>query len=85
VKEEALEPLLKKIGARLIELRKKKGYKSHETFCYDFNIPRMQYWRMENGRTNLTLRSLLRILAIHKITFEDFIKQLSKETTNKLF
>jgi hypothetical protein len=79
VKEESLEPLLQRIGFKLTELRKKKGYKSHETFSYDFNIPRMQYWRMENGKTNMTLKSLLRILAIHKINFDEFIRQLPKE------
>lgn len=79
VKEESLEPLLQRIGTKLTELRKKKGYKSHETFSYDFNIPRMQYWRMENGKTNMTLKSLLRVLAIHKVTFDDFTRQLPKE------
>jgi transcriptional regulator with XRE-family HTH domain len=80
VKEDALANILQRIGHRLTELRKKKGYKSHETFSYDFNVPRMQYWRMENGKTNLTLKSLLRVLSIHKITLEDFFKSLPKES-----
>jgi transcriptional regulator with XRE-family HTH domain len=79
VKEEPLEITLKRIGVKLTELRKKKGYKSHETFSYDFNIPRMQYWRIENGKTNLTIKSLLKILAIHKLTLDEFFKQLWKE------
>jgi transcriptional regulator with XRE-family HTH domain len=72
VKEEPLELALKNIGQKLIELRKKKGYTSHESFAYDYDIPRMHYWRIENGKTNLTIRSLMRILAIHKISLEEF-------------
>jgi transcriptional regulator with XRE-family HTH domain len=79
VKEEPLAHILHRIGLKLTELRKKKGYKSHETFSYDFNIPRMQYWRMENGKTNLTIKSLLKVLAIHKMTIDEFFKQLPKE------
>jgi transcriptional regulator with XRE-family HTH domain len=83
VKEENLASILQRIGWKLTELRKKKGYKSHETFSYDFNIPRMQYWRMENGKTNLTIKSLLKILTIHKMSVEDFFKQLPKEAPKK--
>lgn len=83
VKDEPLANILHRIGLRLTELRKKKGYKSHETFSYDFNIPRMQYWRMENGKTNLTIKSLLKVLSIHKISLEDFFKQLPREGREK--
>jgi transcriptional regulator with XRE-family HTH domain len=73
VKEEVvLDTALKDIGNKLAELRKKKGYTSHESFAYDHDIPRMHYWRIENGKTNITLRSLIRILAIHKITLQEF-------------
>jgi transcriptional regulator with XRE-family HTH domain len=72
-----LEPLLIKIGAKLIELRKLKGYTNHETFALDYDIPRVQYWRLEHGKTNLTLKSLLKILALHKLNFEEFIRLLS--------
>jgi transcriptional regulator with XRE-family HTH domain len=75
VKEEPLELALKDIGSRLIELRKKKGYTSHESFAYDYDIPRMHYWRIENGKTNLTIRSLMRILDIHKISLEEFFAE----------
>lgn len=83
VKEENLASILQRIGWKLTDLRKKKGYKSHETFSYDFNIPRMQYWRMENGKTNLTIKSLLKILTIHKMSVEEFFKQLPKEAPKK--
>lgn len=84
VKEESLEGLLDVIGIKLTELRKKKGYKSHETFSYDHELPRMHYWRIENGKTNITLKSLLRILAIHNLSFEDFVAQLPKRSDRKI-
>lgn len=72
VKDEPLDTALKAIGSKLAELRKRKGYTSHESFAYDYDIPRMHYWRIENGKTNLTIRSLMKILTIHKMTLEEF-------------
>lgn len=65
---------LKRIGARLKRLRIKKGFKSYESFAVEHELSRMQYWRMEEGKTNMTVRSLIKILNIHKITFEEFFK-----------
>ncbi len=61
-----------------MELRKKKGYTSHEDFAFDHDIPRVQYWRIEKGKTNLTLKSLIRLLSIHKMTVEEFFAGLYK-------
>jgi transcriptional regulator with XRE-family HTH domain len=77
--EEALSSLLKRIGLKLTELRKQKGYTSHEDFAYDHNIPRVQYWRLEKGQTNVTMKSLIKLLAIHKVTVEEFFSTLPKE------
>jgi len=55
--EAAFQKQLVKIGEKLAELRKKKGYTSHETFAYDYELSRVQYWRIEKGKSNLTLRS----------------------------
>jgi transcriptional regulator with XRE-family HTH domain len=81
VKEEEVQlNLQKRIGLRLAELRKKKGYTSHEDFALDHEIPRVQYWRIENGRTNLTLKSLVKLLTIHKLTVEEFFSTLHRES-----
>lgn len=77
---EVLLHLQKRIGLKLTELRKKKGYTSHEDFALDHDIPRVQYWRIEKGRTNLTIKSLVRLLAIHKLTVEEFFSALHKES-----
>ena len=80
VKEEEVQiNLQKRIGLKMAELRKKKGYTSHEDFALDHEIPRVQYWRIENGRTNLTLKSLVKLLTIHKLTVEEFFTILYKE------
>jgi transcriptional regulator with XRE-family HTH domain len=77
VKSEAdFQKLLEKIGERLAELRKKKGYTSHETFAYDHEMSRVQYWRIEKGRTNLTLKSLVNLLKIHGLSLKEFFNSL---------
>jgi len=63
---------LKKIGQKLEKLRIQNGYGSYESFAIENGLSRMQYWRMEKGKTNLTLRSLIVILNIHKVSLKDF-------------
>lgn len=62
------------IGERLKKLRIKKGYSSYESFAIENNLSRMQYWRIEKGLTNITIRSLVRILEIHGLSIEDFFQ-----------
>jgi transcriptional regulator with XRE-family HTH domain len=77
--EQVLSNLLTRIGVKLTELRKQSGYTSHEDFAIDHDIPRVQYWRIEKGKTNLTLKSLVKLLAIHKLTVEEFFQALPKK------
>ncbi|MFM9838683.1 MAG: helix-turn-helix domain-containing protein [Cyclobacteriaceae bacterium] len=79
--EAVLERQLKLIGEKLAELRRKKGYSSHESFAYDFELPRVQYWRMEKGKSNITIKSLLRIMEIHSLSLKEFFNSLPKENT----
>ena len=83
MKEDALKYTLERIGTKLTDLRKQKGYSSHEDFAYDYDIPRVQYWRIEKGRTNLTIKSLCRLLTIHKLTVDEFFCILQKEAAKK--
>ena len=64
---------LKNIGKRLVKLRKKAGYKSYETFAFDNDIPRQQYWRMERGE-NMTIKTLVKVLKCFDLTIEQFFK-----------
>ena len=68
------EKILKEIGDRLKKLRIEKGYKSYESFAVDNDLSRMQYWRMETGISNITIKSLTRILRIYDITVEEFFE-----------
>ncbi|MCE2896333.1 MAG: XRE family transcriptional regulator [Flammeovirgaceae bacterium] len=67
---------IQKIAKKLKLLRKKKGYKSYETFALDHELDRKQYWRIENG-ANITLSTLIKMLKIHRVSlkrfFSDFI------------
>ena len=83
MKEDALKNTLERIGTKLTDLRKQKGYSSHEDFAYDYEIPRVQYWRIEKGKTNLTIKSLCRLLSIHKLTVDEFFCILYKEAKTK--
>ena len=70
--------ILQKVGMKLTELRKSKGYTSHESFALDHDLPRTQYWRLENGRTNFTIKTLIRVLNIHDIGVEEFMLDCQK-------
>jgi transcriptional regulator with XRE-family HTH domain len=84
VKDEAsMADTLELIGKKLLELRIKKGYTSHADFAADFDLPRIQYWRMEKGRANFTFKSLHKVVAIHGLTIEELFYQISKEQKQK--
>ena len=74
---------LEKIGKKLEVLRVRSGYKSYEDFAIKNDLSRMQYWRIEKGKTNITLRSLIVILNIHNISLEDFFSQNLEELNSK--
>lgn len=75
-KEEVIQDeRILKIANKLKQLRLNKGFTSHEQFAWEYNINRVQYWRIEKG-SNITLTSLLKILDIHKISLSDFFKGL---------
>lgn len=59
------------VAKKVKELRLKAGYTSAESFSYDNELNRVQYWRVESG-ANITLKTLLKILDIHKISLGDF-------------
>ncbi|AOW10350.1 helix-turn-helix domain-containing protein [Flavobacterium gilvum] len=73
--EKEIEQKIFQIADKIKNLRKEKGYTSHETFAFEYDINRVQYWRIENGR-NITLKTLMKVLEIHKITLGEFFKDL---------
>lgn len=73
-----IDDVLKDIGKRLEKIRVERGYTSYENFAIKHDMSRMHYWRIEKGKTNLTLKSLLVILNIHGITLEEFFSDKYK-------
>lgn len=69
------DPRLKQIAHKLKQLRVAKGYSSYEAFAFDHDLPRVGYGRHEQG-SNLTLKSLLRLLDIHQMSLTDFFANL---------
>ena len=78
-----LNSLLETIGKKLLELRIEKGYTSHADFASDNQLPRIQYWRMEKGRANITLKSLGKVLEIHGLTLEEFLGSILKNANRQ--
>ncbi|WP_316801186.1 helix-turn-helix transcriptional regulator [Pedobacter frigidisoli] len=73
--EEAIEKKLIEIGRRLKVLRKKQGYSSPDHFAYEKGVNRSQYGKYEAGRTNITIGSLMALLAHHGLKLEDFLSE----------
>lgn len=75
LEKDELDQRIIQIANKIKELRIKKGFTSHESFAWENEINRVQYWRIEKG-SNITLKTLLLILDIHKISLADFFKDI---------
>jgi len=51
--DKSIESKIKAISNKLKELRISKGYTSYETFAFENELNRVQYWRIESGQ-NIT-------------------------------
>lgn len=71
------------VGNYLRDKRKAHGYRSYENFAYDHDQPVAQYWRVERGLSNITFRSLSRILAIYQITLEEYYYEMWQREKEK--
>ncbi|MEI8272510.1 MAG: hypothetical protein WCG08_07795 [Paludibacter sp.] len=75
LKQAELDKKIGIIANKIKDLRIQKGYSSHESFAWDNNLNRVQYWRIEKGK-NITLKTLLNVLDIHKISLSEFFKDI---------
>jgi len=71
VTDTTLETNLLKVAEKFKRLRIDAGYSSHESFAYENEINRVQYWRVEKG-SNITLSTFFKLLNIHKISPKEF-------------
>jgi transcriptional regulator with XRE-family HTH domain len=68
----SLNIVMEQIGIALAQLRLSKGYDSIKDFTSEFGLPMIQYWRIEKGKANVTLKSLYKLLAIHSLSLQQF-------------
>ncbi|RAW00908.1 helix-turn-helix domain-containing protein [Pseudochryseolinea flava] len=67
-----LAATLEEIGEELSHLRMKKGYDTVLNFALEHKLPPNQYWKIENGKANITIKTLLKLLSIHRVSLEEF-------------
>ena len=77
--EKAFKKILSIVGDRLAELRIKKGYTTIKEFVERYDLPEIQYWRIEKGKANITLKSLVKILSIHKLSLHEFFCMIPED------
>ena len=65
----------KKIGQRIKNLRKAKGYTNPDKFSYEHNLNRSQYGKYEAGSTNLTIGTLITILNCFNLSLSEFFNE----------
>jgi transcriptional regulator with XRE-family HTH domain len=68
------EALLKKLGARIRDLRIQKGFTNYEHFAYENNISRTQYGKYEVGE-NMKILTLVRILKSLDMSLTEFFSE----------
>ena len=78
MKTSNFDKLILRIGEALKQLRIEKGYENLSDFVRAFELPMIHYWRIESGKTNMTLKSLMRVLEIHEIPISEFFCSLPK-------
>jgi transcriptional regulator with XRE-family HTH domain len=74
-KPDEFEVFLQKVGARMRQLRIERGYSNYEHFAYDNDISRSQYGKYEQGKDDLRLSSLYRVISSFNITIEEFFSK----------
>ena len=65
---------LKRLGARIKELRLKKGYANSENFAFIHAIPRAQFGRYERGE-DLRYSSLIKVIKALGVTPREFFNE----------
>lgn len=73
--EHDLDKTILKIAEKIKILRKEKGFTSYESFAFEHEINRVQYFRIEKGQ-NITLKTLIKVLRIHNLTLKEFFDDL---------
>ena len=78
----SLNTILERIGTEFSDLRKAKGFETIKDFANHYQLPPIQYWRIEKGKSNLTVKTLLHLLSIHQLTIEEFFCFLNDQSNS---
>ena len=63
---------LDQMATRLKSLREQSGVGNYEKFAFDNNISRGQYWKYENGATDLRFSVIVRLAEAHGLSLAEF-------------
>ncbi len=74
-KEQEIDKRIILIAEKIKQLRKNSNYTSYEDFALENDLDRKQYWRVENG-SNITLKTLIKILDIHNLSLKAFFSSI---------
>lgn len=66
--------LLTSIGQTLTGLRIKAGYPTLKGFAQAHGLAEIQYWRIEHGKANISVKTLVKLAKIHGIGVTDLMK-----------
>ncbi len=66
------------IGKEIKKLRIEAGFTSFENFAFEYEISSSYYWKVENGKVNLSLTYLIKILKLHNLDLVTFFKIIEK-------
>ena len=69
----AIDKQQKEIAQRIKRLRKDKGV-GYQKFAIQCGLQPRHYWRVEEGESNITLQTLLRILEGLEVGLEEFFR-----------
>ena len=65
--------ILKKLGERITQLRKKSG-KSQTQFSYEMGWDKPNLRKIEKGKTNPTVKTLIKISDVLEITLSELLR-----------
>lgn len=68
-----MQEVHKKLGKRIAELRKKRGF-SQEGFAHECEFHRAYMGAVERGEKNITLKMVNRIAMVLKISLQELFK-----------
>jgi len=79
--EDYQKEALKKLGARIKQLRKAAGYRNAEKFAFEHDISRSQYTRYENGE-DLRYSSLVKLTNAFGLSLAEFFSEGFDDTSD---